>query len=493
MNYCSTRNKDISVSASESILKGISDDGGLFVPVSFPKLPALESLKDKDYIELSCEILKLYLDDYTVDEIEEAVYGAYSNKFETEDIVPVVEAGGVHFLELFRGPTLAFKDMALQMLPYLLKTAIKKQGETKEAVILAATSGDTGKAALEGFKDVEGTRVVVFFPENGVSEIQRLQMLTQMGSNTYVSAVKGSFDDAQSGVKEIFNDREYNDFLMDKGFMLTSANSINVGRLIPQIVYYIFGYLRMAENGSISFGEKINISVPTGNFGNILAAYYAMQMGLPVNKLICASNDNRVLTDFFETSIYDRRRKLQLTSSPSMDILISSNLERFLFHMSGGNDKLIEEKMQSLSSSGYYQWMKDNLGPVVSGMANEEQISEKIRNLWESESYIMDPHTAVAYSVWDEFCKISEDQTKTLIASTASPFKFSGKVLTSIGEGTEADEFKTMEKLSKLMGADIPDRMSILENLPIIHNTVCDKSQMKDILNSFLESGDVNG
>ena len=493
MRYYSTRNKEIYVSASQAILKGIADDGGLFVPEAFPQLPKLEELVGKGYRELAFGILKKYLDDYSEEEILQAVEGAYDDKFEDKDVVPIKKAGGAFFLELFKGPTLAFKDMALTILPYLLKTAAIKQGVSKEVVILTATSGDTGKAALEGFKDVPGTRVVVFYPENGVSKIQRLQMVTQRGSNTYVAAVKGNFDDAQNGVKEIFNDKVFNDELNEKGFILSSANSINIGRLLPQIVYYVYGYLSLAEQGEIRLGDKINIVVPTGNFGNILAAYYAMRMGLPVNKLLCASNDNRVLTDFFESSIYDRRRKLILTSSPSMDILISSNLERYLFHMSEANAEEIEEKMKLLQERGYYQWSKDSLGPVVPGMAGEQEISSAIEKLWSGDGYLMDPHTAIAYSVWERYLEDSGDNTPALIASTASPFKFSGKVLASIGEDDHEDEFKGMKKLGEMMGIPVPERMSELEKLPILHRKVCEKSRMRDAVKSFLEGSKING
>ena len=493
MRYYSTRNKNISASASQAILKGIADDGGLFIPETFPELPPLEKLLGKDYKELAFEILQMYLDDYSDQEILQAVEGAYDDKFEDEAVVPTIKAGGAFFLELFRGPTLAFKDMALTILPYLLKTALEKQGENREVVILTATSGDTGKAALEGFKDVPGTKVIVFFPENRVSKIQRLQMVTQRGSNTYVAAVKGNFDDAQNGVKELFNDKVFNEELKEKGFILSSANSINIGRLLPQIVYYVYGYLRLAEQGEIKPGDKINIAVPTGNFGNILAAYYAMRMGLPVNKLLCASNDNRVLTDFFESSIYDRRRKLILTSSPSMDILISSNLERYLFHMSEENVEEIADKMKLLQERGYYQWPKDSLGPVVPGMAGEQQISSAIEKLWLNDGYLMDPHTAIGYSVWEKYLEEAGDDTPTLIASTASPFKFSGKVLTSIGENKHEDEFEAMKKLGDLMGISVPERMSELEKLPIIHRKVCEKSHMRDTLMGFLEGGRSNG
>ena len=493
MRYYSTRNKGIKATASQAILKGIAEDGGLFVPEYFPKLPPMEKLILDDYRELAFKILRLYLEDYSDEEIRQAVNGAYDEKFESEGIVPLKSAGGVYFLELFKGPTLAFKDMALTILPYLLKTALIKQGENREVVIMTATSGDTGKAALEGFRDVQGTKVIVFYPENGVSEIQRLQMVTQRGENTFVAAVRGSFDDAQNGVKEMFNDKEFNDELKEKGFLLSSANSINIGRLLPQIVYYVYGYLRLVEHRAIELGDRINIVVPTGNFGNILAAYYAMRMGLPIDRLICASNDNKVITDFFDSSIYDRRRKLIMTSSPSMDILISSNLERYLFHMSKENDDTVSEKMRLLQERGFYQWPKDSLGPVVSGMAAEKQISEAILKVWESDHYLMDPHTAIAYSVWEEYKEAVKDSRTTLIAATASPFKFSGKVLSSIGEAKLDNEFKTMNKLGDLMGIQVPNKMRELEILPVIHRTVCDKSFMEDTVRSFLGGDEENG
>lgn len=493
MRYYSTRNKGITATASQAILKGIAEDGGLFVPEYFPELPPLDQLIIDDYRELAFKILTLYLEDYADEEIRKAVNGAYDEKFESDDVVPLKNAGGAYFLELFKGPTLAFKDMALTILPYLLKTALIKQGENREVVILTATSGDTGKAALEGFKDVQGTKVIVFYPENGVSEIQRLQMVTQRGENTFLAAVRGSFDDAQNGVKEMFNDKEFNDELKEKGFLLSSANSINIGRLLPQIVYYVYGYLRLAEHGAVELGDRINIVVPTGNFGNILAAYYSMRMGLPIDRLICASNDNKVITDFFDSSIYDRRRKLIFTSSPSMDILISSNLERYLFHMSKENDDTVSEKMRLLQERGFYQWPKDSLGPVVSGMAGEQQISEAILKVWESDHYLMDPHTAIAYSVWEEYKEAVKDSRTTLIAATASPFKFSGKVLSSIGEAKLDNEFKTMNKLGDLMGIQVPNKMRELEILPVIHRTVCDKSFMEDTVRSFLGGDEENG
>lgn len=486
MKYFSTRNKEIKISSKEAIIKGISVDGGLFVPESFPALPPMDDLIKCNYRELAEKVLSLYLTDYTKEEIQDAVNGAYGEKFRKEDAVHIESTEKANFLELFHGPTLAFKDMALTILPYLLKHALKDKGMDKEVVILTATSGDTGKAALEGFKDIEGVNVIVFYPDGGVSPIQRLQMVTQRGDNTFVAAIRGNFDDAQNGVKEIFADEAYNSFLDGKGYVLSSANSINIGRLLPQIVYYVYGYIDLLKKEVISKGDKINIVVPTGNFGNILAAYYAKQMGLPVNKLICASNDNKVLTDFFQSGEYDRKRELLLTSSPSMDILVSSNLERFLFHLSNGDENLTRDKMEELKTQGKYEWedFKEN---VYANFSDEEEISHWIRELFEKENYMMDPHTSVAYGVYMKYLEERGDERPTLIASTASPYKFHEKVLKSIGEDTSEDDFKDLNRLSGLMEDEIPPQMAELENLPELHKSICDKEEMKDIILKFLK------
>lgn len=487
MNYYSTRNRNKVVTSKEAIIKGISEDGGLFVPETFPPLPPMEDLINCDYREIAYEILSLYLTDYSEKELQEAVKGAYDEKFRKSQAVEVVSSEKAHILELFHGPTLAFKDMALTILPYLLKSALKDKGADKEVVILTATSGDTGKAALEGFKDIEGVKILVFYPQGGVSPIQRLQMVTQRGSNTFVSGIRGNFDDAQNGVKEIFSNQDFNKLLEEKGYLLSSANSINIGRLIPQIIYYVYGYIQLLKRKEIKKDEKINIVVPTGNFGNILAAYYAKQMGLPVNKLICASNDNKVLTDFFNTGQYNRKRDLLLTSSPSMDILVSSNLERFLFHLSNGDENLVNEKMESLKTEGIYQWSDLQSENIYGNYANEEEISYWIKEVYEKEDYLMDPHTAVAYGVYMKYLHEEKDRSASLIASTASPYKFHEKVLKSLGESRSGDDFKDLERLSQLMNDEIPREMSELENLEEIHRTVCDKEEMKDIILGFLK------
>lgn len=491
MKYFSTRNKERKISSKEAIIKGISEDGGLFVPESFPSLPTIDEMMNCNYKEIALKILSLYLTDYTEKELQDAVDGAYDEKFRKKDAVEIKKTKHAHFLELFHGPTLAFKDMALTILPYLLKSALKDQHMDKEVVILTATSGDTGKAALEGFKDIEGVNVMVFYPEGGVSPIQRRQMVTQRGHNTFVSAIKGNFDDAQNGVKKIFADEAYNKRLKEEGFLLSSANSINIGRLIPQIIYYVYGYIQLLRRKEIIQGEKINIVVPTGNFGNILAAYYAKEMGLPVNQLICASNDNKVLTDFFRTGEYNRKRELLLTSSPSMDILISSNLERFLFHRSNGDETSVNEKMKELRTEGRYEWMK-LIGENIHGdFATEEEIAFWIKAVYENENYVMDPHTAVAYAVYMKYLHQEKDGTKTLIASTASPYKFHEKVLTSIGVKSSGDDFKDLEKLSELMMDEIPQQMAELRTLPEIHPGVCNKDEMKTtILKRLKENKD---
>lgn len=485
MKYYSTRDKNNIVSSKEAIIKGISEEGGLFVPESFPSFPSIEELINCNYKELAYKVLSLYLTDYTEEELLSAVDGAYDEKFRSENIVEIKSTENAHFLELFHGPTLAFKDMALTILPYLLKAAIKDKNIDKEIVILTATSGDTGKAALEGFKDVEGINVIVFYPHGGVSHIQRLQMVTQRGSNTFVSAIRGNFDDAQSGVKEIFADEDFNELLEKQGYILSSANSINIGRLIPQIIYYVYGYIELLRKQAISKGEKINIVVPTGNFGNILAAYYAKRMGLPVNRLICASNNNKVLSDFFNTGIYNKERDLLLTSSPSMDILVSSNLERFLYHLSD-DENLIREKMTDLKEKGKYHW--DSFREdIYANYTNEEETAYWIKEVYERENYIIDPHTAVAYGVYMKYLEAEKDSSKTLIASTASPFKFHKKVLTSIGQTPTKDDFIDLKKISRLSNEGLPKQLGELETLPELHKTVCGKDEMRNIILRFLK------
>lgn len=486
MRYYSTRNKDNVVSSMEAIIKGIAEDGGLFVPEAFPALPKLEDIRNLTYKELAKLILGLYFDDYPEEDLEEAVNGAYGDKFGNREPVRLVDKGGVNFLELFHGPTLAFKDMALTILPYLMRSALGSKGVEEEVVVLAATSGDTGKAALEGFRDVPGVNVVVFYPEGGVSQLQRLQMITQKGENTHVLAIEGNFDDAQKGVKDIFGDLDYNKELKEEGYVLSSANSINIGRLIPQVVYYVYAYLDLLRKGRIEVGQEVNIVVPTGNFGNILAAYYAKMMGLPVDRLICSSNDNKVLTDFFETGTYDRRRDLLLTSSPSMDILVSSNLERFLFHISGNDHQAVREMMEDLSREGYFKWSDFSREEIYGEFADEDEVSSAIRDLYESEGYVMDPHTAVAYRVYKKYLKETGDSKPAIIASTASPFKFPEKVISSMGEEVPQDLFTGIGIVAKSMDVEIPSQVSELESLPVLHGDVCRKDEMKEMILKLL-------
>jgi threonine synthase len=492
MRYISTRNKNIEVSSAEAIIQGISNDGGLFVPKKLPKIKDLEPTFNMNYKDLAYTIMSKFFVDFEPSVLKACIDRAYDNKFDTNIIAPIVEIDDGFILELFHGPTFAFKDMALSILPYLLKEAVKIRAIDKEVVILTATSGDTGKAALEGFANVPGVKIVVFYPENGVSKIQKRQMITQEGDNTFVVGIKGNFDDAQSGVKKIFNDKDFVQFLYEKGYILSSANSINIGRLIPQIVYYFYGYIMLVNQGKIEKGEKINITVPTGNFGNILAAYYAKEMGLPVNKLICASNENNILSDFLNTGIYDRRRNLIITSSPSMDILISSNLERLLFHLSGEDDKLVESKMNSLSKEGFYEMdfgHKDFCGDY----STEKDVERVICKIFKEDNYLMDPHTAVAYNVYETYKSRTKDNTKTIIASTASPFKFGNKVASSIGiEVNNKDEFSIIEELENRTNIKAPANIKNLKDKNILHRNICNKENMKEMVQYFLKAGDIN-
>jgi threonine synthase len=498
MQYQSTRNKSVKVTSAEAIKTGLSSEGGLFVPDSIPSvtLEDINSLVGKDYHERAYFVLSRFLTDFSEDELRTCINAAYTKeKFETDTIAPLYKLNdSAYFLELWHGPTCAFKDMALQILPHLLTTSMKKTNEDKEIVILVATSGDTGKAALEGFKDVSGTRIVVFYPDNGVSEIQKLQMVTQDGNNVSVAAVKGNFDDAQSGVKKIFTDDEYKTLLSNNHFKLSSANSINWGRLVPQIVYYFSAYADLLKNGEIKLGDKINVVVPTGNFGNILASYYAYRMGLPVNKFICASNENNVLTDFIRTGTYDKNRPFHATISPSMDILISSNLERFLFHLNGENDKTVSEWMTSLSENGKYSVSPDVKSQIEklfwADCANETETMEAIRSCSDKYGYVMDTHTAVAKSVYDKYTKAAGDGTKTVIASTASPFKFNQSVLIALGGHNAVagkDEFTLLEELSQKSDMSIPKSLAMLKNKSRVFDIVCEKNQMQQIVSDFLK------
>lgn len=500
MKYNSTRNSGISISSAEAIKKGLSEDGGLFVPKSFPEisLPELKKFADMSYRERAFEILSKFLTDFTPEELKNCIEKAYTKeKFETENIAPVYKLNDTEYiLELWHGPTCAFKDMALQILPHLLTTSMKKTEETGEVVILVATSGDTGKAALEGFKDVEGTRIIVFYPDDSVSEIQKLQMITQTGDNVCVSAVAGNFDDAQNGVKKIFTDEGYKNLLLGNNFKLSSANSINWGRLAPQIVYYFSAYSDMLKAEEIELGEKINIVVPTGNFGNILAAYYAYKMGLPVNKFICASNKNNILTDFIKTGVYDRNRDFHTTISPSMDILISSNLERLLYDLSDKNEVLVTEWMKELSENGKYEVTEEIKNKIselfYADFADDDETLEEISSCFAKYGYVPDTHSAVALSVYNKYLKATNDGKKTVIASTASPFKFNQSVLIALkGCAFVAgkDEFTLLSELSEISGMDIPKSLAELKDKPKIFDTVCEKDNMIQVVNDFLQIG----
>ncbi|MCR4989505.1 MAG: threonine synthase [Lachnospiraceae bacterium] len=493
VEYFSTRSKSPAISASKAILKGLSDDGGLFVPSSIPAFEkSFEEMSKMSYKELAYEVMKLYLSDFTEDELKNCIERAYDEKFDTEVIAPLVSADGAYYLELFHGATIAFKDMALSILPHLLTTAAKKNDIKDKIVILTATSGDTGKAALSGFADVPGTGIIVFYPKNGVSAIQEKQMVTQKGNNVHVVGITGNFDDAQTGVKKMFNDKELAAELQEKGYRFSSANSINIGRLVPQIVYYVYAYVTLLKEQKIKSGEKINIVVPTGNFGNILAAFYAKNMGLPVKKLICASNENKVLFDFFTTGEYDRNREFKLTSSPSMDILISSNLERLIYFIAGNDSDKNKALMDELSSTGKYtitDSMKEMLEPFVGGFATEAETAKEIHDLFDSTGYVIDTHTAVASRVYRQYRHDTGDDAVTVIASTASPYKFTGSVMRAIDTCYAGQsDMDLIQKLSKLSGTEIPNAIKELKDAPVLHDIVCDKDEMKETVKRLLEA-----
>lgn len=491
-NFESTRDNNIKCSASKAVINGIAEDGGLFVRKDIENLKVdITQFFNKSYKEMAKLILVTMLDDYSPEEIEQCVEKAYTGKFSAEEITPVVKVGNDYVLELFHGPTSAFKDMALSILPHLTTTALKINDVKEKILILTATSGDTGKAALEGFKDVENIKILVFFPNEGVSKVQKKQMLSQEGNNTAVYAIKGNFDDAQSGVKAIFTDKEIKNILKQKNYSLSSANSINIGRLVPQIVYYFFSYMNLAERGEINVGEKVNFIVPTGNFGDILAGYYAKLLGLPVNKLVCAANENNVLYDFVKTGVYDRNRPFHKTISPSMDILISSNLERLLYHLSGNDNKYIASLMNELKENGKYsvnEEIKKELEKVfAAGYTNDVQTKECIKEVYDKYSYLMDTHTAVAYHVMEEFKKESEDPHKNIILSTASPYKFSGAVYEALfGKADTDDEFTVMEELCEKTGVPIPANLKNLKDKKDIHTGIIDKENMKKVLEVIL-------
>ena len=490
--YKSTRGKEQAVTASMAILKGLSEDGGLFVPERIPQLDVpMDKLAQMTYQETAYEVMRRFLTDFTEEELKNCISKAYDSKFDTEKIAPLHEACGAYFLELFHGATIAFKDMALSILPHLMTTAAKKNHVKNEIVILTATSGDTGKAAMAGFADVPGTKIIVFYPKHGVSPIQEKQMVTQKGANTYVVGITGNFDDAQTAVKKMFNDHEMAAELDQAGFQFSSANSINIGRLVPQIVYYVYAYATLVRDGKIKDGQEINVVVPTGNFGNILAAYYAKQMGLPIHKLICASNENRVLYDFFRTGTYDRKRDFILTTSPSMDILISSNLERLIYRLTGENAEKCAELMKSLSEGGEYtitEEMKAQLGDFYGNFCSEEETANTISEIYKDSNYVIDTHTAVAAGVYKKYVSETEDHLPTVIASTASPYKFTRSVMDALGEDhKDLDDFGLVDALSALSKVPVPRAVEEIRTAPVLHDKVVDAVDMpaavKEILN----------
>lgn len=491
MIYKSTRGSEKAVSPSAAIVRGIAEDGGLYVPENIPKINFdADALAKLSYKDLAFLVMSEFFTDFTADELKKCIDNAYDNKFDTAEIAPVNKIGSSYFLELHHGPTLAFKDVALSILPHLLKTAVKKQGLSKEILILTATSGDTGKAALEGFSDIDGIKIMVFYPVDGVSIVQQLQMTTHAGSNTHVVAIKGNFDDAQRAVKEIFTDEATRNLLDEKGYMFSSANSINIGRLVPQIVYYFSSYLNLYKSGQIKKGDKVNFVVPTGNFGDILAGYFAKYMGLPVNKLICASNENKVLFDFISTGVYDTNRDFYVTNSPSMDILVSSNLERLLYFVSGQNPETINKLMNGLKNTGKYSIsdeMKENLKDFYAGYASEEETVTCIKELYDNYKEAIDTHTSVAYSVYEKYKEASKDDTASVILSTASPFKFPNAVMGAIDKKYDGvNEFELIKELSKIADYTIPNGIKDLDKRPVVHNTVCDKTEIKAAVLKYL-------
>lgn len=489
--YESTRSSQIKTTASKAVLKGLAPDGGLFVMRDLDERKVdVAELSKLSYVEMAKKVLGILLPDYPEEVMSKCVEDAYVSRFDTDEVTPVAYAGDSIILELFHGPTCAFKDVALQMLPRLVTASKKLNDDKSRTVILTATSGDTGKAALEGFKDVEGTSIIVFFPNDGVSVAQKAQMTTQEGNNTYVCGINGDFDDTQTGVKKIFSDNAISNKLLAENMDFSSANSINVGRLAPQVVYYFYAYKKLLEDGKINFGDKINFAVPTGNFGDILAGRYAKMLGLPINKLICASNENNVLFDFIRTGNYNRKRELAKTISPSMDILVSSNLERLLYYVSGKDNALVADLMNKLSTVGEYtipEFMRETIDSEFwAGYADGEATMQTIREFYESTGYVSDTHTAVALNVVDQYKSATGDATPTVVLSTASPYKFSNSVYTAIFGKEEAaeleDEFAVMDALCDKTGVPVPSPLKGLKNKPVLHKTVKNKDQMADFV-----------
>ena len=491
--YSSTRNAKEKVTASQAILKGLADDGGLFVPDRIPSLDVtIDELADMNYQETAYAVMKQFLTDFTEEELKDCIQKAYDSKFDTKEIAPLVESDGAYYLELFHGPTIAFKDMALSILPHLLITAARKNQVKNDIVILTATSGDTGKAALAGFADVKGTKIIVFYPKNGVSPIQEKQMVTQKGDNTYVVGIHGNFDQAQTGVKKMFQDKELAAQMDAAGFQFSSANSINIGRLVPQIAYYVYAYAKLYKKGEIAKNEKINVVVPTGNFGNILAAFYAKNMGIPIAKLICASNENKVLFDFFRTGTYDKNREFMLTSSPSMDILISSNLERLIYRIAGNDAAKNKELMAALTSDGAYaitEEMKEQLADFYGHYTSEAETAKVIRDLYDKTGYVIDTHTAVAAGVYKKYKEETKDtETKTVIASTASPFKFTRSVMDAIDKEKydSMTDFELVDELSRIGHVAVPKAIEEIRTAKVLHDTVCQVAEMPEVVKKFL-------
>ena len=502
MKYESTRGSREFKSSTAAIIRGIAEDRGLYVPAAIPPLPLkIDEMKGMTYQQIAYHVIGAYFDEYTSEELQSCIDGAYDSKFEAEEIVPVVKAGKAWFLELYHGKTAAFKDMALSILPYFMTTACRKEGESDKICILTATSGDTGKAALEGFAGVPGTEIIVFYPKDGVSQVQERQMVSQEGVNTHVFAIEGNFDDAQTGVKKIFADEDFGTQLKAKGIKLSSANSINIGRLVPQVAYYVYSYVKLVESGVLEVGRPMNVVVPTGNFGNILAAYMAGEMGVNIGKLICASNENNVLTDFLRTGTYDARRAFHLTNSPSMDILVSSNLERLLYLLSGRNGGAVSQWMEKLDEEKSYDVtpeVREKLGRFYGGFCTEEETLDTIGKMWNENKYLMDTHTAVAYKVYEDYVAETGDETPAVIASTASAYKFADSAAKALGldenkvrvlAGTSADVtgFDYMKALEKETGVKIPAGLRGLEEKPVLHKNVCSAEAMAEAVMDALK------
>ncbi len=494
MNYLSTRDNNLRMTPAQAIAKGLAPDGGLMTPQVMPTLAknALENLKNMSYQQRAVYVLARFLEGFSSSELTAYARAAYGGeKFSHPDVAPVRRLNeNTYCMELWHGPTCAFKDMALQMLPHLLSASLVKIDEKKTVCILVATSGDTGKAALEGFKDVNKTQILVFYPKDGVSNIQQLQMVTQEGQNVGVCAVVGNFDDAQTGVKKLFSDEALAQQLAERGYFLSSANSINWGRVLPQIVYYISAYCDLRREEVIEPGQEINVCVPTGNFGNILAAYYAKMMGVPIKTLICASNENNVLTDFIRTGVYDRNRPFHNTLSPSMDILISSNLERLLFELSGRDDKLVASYMEQLAQEGRYEVNKSIRNKLqrnfAAGYCDDTQTKKTIEKIWKEQRYLIDPHTAVAFHVLEEYRRETKDETVTVVVSTASPFKFCSSVLDALGEKEFAPGTEILDQLSQLTGVEVPKPLACLKDKQVRFDKVTEKEHMVDEVLDYL-------